>query len=77
MKNPPVTRGPLSPIWAAWDSSVPRRPPKNKDAPVFTEQRGLNRWDALDPADRDEIHAAAVEAAARIMREFEMRRGQR
>ena len=71
MKDKPVTRGPLSPIWSAWDSSVPRRPAKKKTAPIFTEQRGLARLDAMRLEDRERIRAEAVAYAAEQMRRFE------
>ena len=55
----------------------PRRRERTKDAPIFTEQRGLDRWDALHPDDAARIRAEAQAAAREAIQRFERRTGRR
>ena len=63
--------------WMRWDPRPPKRPAKRKNAPAFTEERMNRVAAALDPADRDEIHAEAVRYAAEVMADFERKRARR
>lgn len=53
----------------------PPKPQRKKEAPIFTEQKALDRWDALSAKDRERIKAEARDAAAEAMAAFQTRRG--
>jgi hypothetical protein len=55
----------------------PMRTSKHKDTPAATEHRSVAVADALDPKDRERIAEEAKEAAARVLAEFERKRGYR
>ena len=53
----------------------PKRPEKKKTAPIFTEQRAQEKWDALSTEAQDRIRKVAKDRAAEAMAAFTVRSG--
>lgn len=60
----------------AWVDHPPRKP-KDVKLPIFTEQRGQDRWDAISPQRAAEIRSEAKRAAAEVMAAWEFRTGRK